>query len=151
MRNIICLGLGSLMLFAAPATAQIQPGKWQQEIQTVDIKAPGLPPQMLQAMKMRPISTSHCVTPEEAANGPGKMLEKDSAKGSECKQVRYNMSGGKLDSVLECKGDKNEKMRITMRGNYTPTSYDITAVMDGMAPIEQITTRMKARHAGPCS
>ncbi len=151
MRHLPLAALAAIPLIAVPATATaIQPGKWLQQIETTEIDAPGLPPQALQMMP-RSFSNSYCLTPEEAARGPQQMLEQSRQQGGQCSYKNFDMAAGKINAVMECKGDGAGAIRMTMRGDYSPTSYRMTMVMEGAGMIRRMTSVSTGRHAGACN
>lgn len=135
---------------SVPATAAtpIQPGQWEIRSQVTSIDMPGAPPQMLEMMK-KPHVMRHCVTPEQAAKGPQEMLKE---RKGDCRFTRYALSGGRLDSVMQCSSKERDTMTVTSKGRYAPTSYDVTSamVMSGPRGPMKMSTVGQGRRVGPC-
>ncbi len=84
---------------------KLQPGKWQTVVKILSIDAPGLPAQMAGPMKqqmsaMGAQTVETCVTPEMAAKPPENMF----GGAQNCTYEKFEMTGGKIDATLVCKG-----------------------------------------------
>lgn len=117
---------------ATSKAVKLQPGKWQTVVKILSMDAPGLPPQMGAMMKQRMESmgsqtVESCLTPEMVAKPPEKMF---SGAAKNCTYEKFEMSGGKMDAILVCKGGAGgppQEMRSTMSGSFGSTSYDVTS------------------------
>ena len=137
---------------AAAAVLEIhfQPGLYQSKIDLKQLNMPGMPPQVIAAMKSRMFEKplTYCLTAEEAAKGT-EALKQRMGKG-ECQFDRFDAAGGKLASSMTCQIGGKGTMHIEAQGTYTETG-SITASTLDMAPagaagaagkmhIEQVTT-----------
>ncbi|MBB6228722.1 DUF3617 domain-containing protein [Polymorphobacter multimanifer] len=140
--SAVLLGAAAL---AAPALAApvVTPGEWTSTMTMDSMTMPGLPPGALDAMKGKPITTSYCLTPEEAEADPKKILAADKS----CKVDRFNMAGGKIDSAMTCQTPQGPAT-ITMSGTYTADSYAMNSTMKA-GPMT-MASRVSARRLGPC-
>jgi hypothetical protein len=139
------------------AAGTIEPGQWQGSTEVVSIKIPGMEGQpgaeaaMKQAIGQRS-TFENCVTPEEAAKPSSKLFTGDEA--GECRYDSFNMGGGTMDAVMTCKPKgRPGETRMTMKGTYTPTEYqlDMTMAMDmpgnqGMSMV----ARTQGKRVGEC-
>ncbi len=135
----------SAATFATSALAApvVTPGQWTSTMTMDSMTMPGLPPGALDAMKGRPITTSYCLTPEEAEADPKKILAADKS----CKVDRFNMAGGKIDSAMTCQTEQGPAT-MTMTGTYTADSYAMSSTMKA-GPMT-MASRVTARRLGPC-
>ena len=135
---------------AAALAIHFQPGLYQSKIDLKQLDMPGMPPQVIAAMKGRMFEKplTYCLTPEEAAKGT-EALKQRMGKG-ECKFDRFEASGGKLASSMTCQIGGKGTMHIEAHGTYTETGSVTASTLD-MAPagaagaagkmhIEQVTT-----------
>lgn len=148
-----CLA-GLVAVVAIPALAappSVQPGRWESTTQIVDIEAPGLPPQAAQMMKGRSMKFSYCVTPEDAADGPKKMLEQSQNNNGECKMLKYETSGNKMDAEMQCSSKEMGTSRITMLGEFSETDYSLDMSMTSNGgPFQRMVSSIKAKRLGAC-
>ncbi len=140
MRTTIIAATAMLAASAAPA-APITPGLWETTSRMTVVDMPGMPPQALAMMK-QPRTVRHCVTPAEAATGPGAAM-----KSSECKIDKYAMGAGTYDMVMTCKG-----MRMQGHGTFTATSYSGRSEITGAGPQGQMhmVSEGTGKLVGPC-
>ncbi len=124
----------------------IQAGMWETAVTTTAIDMPNAPPQVAAMMKGRTTTVRHCVTAEEAANGPQAMLK----SGKSCSFGRYTVAGGRFDAEMTC-SEHGSTMTATSSGSYTPTSYSGTShiVMSGGTGMS-ITSTSSAHRIGAC-
>jgi hypothetical protein len=131
----------------------VNPGQWQQTVKLVEIDAPGMPPQIAEAMKQQ-TGTSQvnesCLTPEQA-----KRPREDFFTGAEknCRYEHFKWGSGKVDLKLVCKEDQaNRIMELT--GDYEPNAYRMamTARTEGGPPEQALTMKMQvdAKRIGEC-
>ena len=140
-----------MLEFAAAAGAAdtpIRAGQWEVRSTVLDIDMPGAPPGMAAMMKGKPTVVRHCVTPEQAAQGPQEML-----KGSQgqCRFSRYDMTGGRINAVMECSG-QGSQMTSTTIGTYSADSYQAESSMTTTGPAGKMTMRVSGsgKYLGPC-
>ena len=134
------------LVLAAPAIAQVTPGKWDIVTTINSVDMPGAPPFIANMMKGKPIKISHCLTAEEAARGPQEMMKSR----KECRFTRYSMAGGKLDSVMVCEQGSNVTT-ATSTGSFTSTGFTSNArsVTTGNQPMTMTMTAVGTR-TGDC-
>ena len=141
---------------AAEAVSDIhfQPGLYQAKVEIKQLDIPGMPPQMIAAMKSRMLGKplSYCLTPEDAAKGAQAI--KDRMGKGQCQFDRFDASGGTIDSSMTCnKGGKGE-MHAASHGTYTDTgnvvasSVDVAMGPTGKMHMEQVTTTTRV---GDCT
>lgn len=145
-RFMIGVSVALLAIAAAPPGPIIQPGKWENRVEILDVQLKGAPPGIAAAMKGRPVVVTSCVTPQQAASGPQAAMNADKS----CRFVRYSAAGGKIASELVC-ARPGGTMRVVSQGTYTPTSYAVsgTGVMSGRMSMtmKSLTT---GRRLGGC-
>ena len=133
-------------------TVKLQPGEWEMTMETLNVDAPGMPPQVAAAMKKQQRASSRdCMTPEEAEGPKAEMFK--GADGANCKQEGFVWSGGRIQGTTTCTGEKGVgKVSMTMAGQYSPTSMDVTMKMvtEAAGTPMTIETRMTGRRIGEC-
>lgn len=138
----------------APVTAaslKMQPGKWETTITTLETKTTGLPAGMPAGMtppKSAPQTITACVTPEQAAQGPGELLKNAKV---DCTIKNNTFADGKIASEASCKL-RNGTMTTKTTGSFSPTevSYDTEATMSA-GPVNATTkTHTVSRRVGEC-
>ena len=95
-----------------------------------------------------PTKVTSCITPEQAAKGPGDFLK---AAGGQCTASTANYSGGKMDVAMTCTMPMGTLTTKTT-GTYSPTAMtsDAEATMTGkMSLSEKVHT--EAHRIGDCS
>lgn len=139
----------------APPTAaslNMQPGKWETTITTLETKTSGLPagaPAGMTPPKPGPQTITACVTPDMASKGPGEMLKNAKA---DCTIKNNTYTSGKIASEASCKLP-NGTMTVNTTGSYSPTevTYDTESTMSA-GPINATTkTHTVSRRVGECS
>lgn len=141
--------IGSVALLgvaAAPPGPIIQPGKWENRVEILDVQLKGAPPGVAAAMKGRPMVVTSCITPRQAEAGPQAAMNADKA----CSFVRYSAAGGRIATELVCNRPSGT-MRVVSQGSYTPTSYTVlgTGVMSGRLSMT-MRTRTSGRRLSGC-
>lgn len=119
--------LAAVPAFAAP---QITPGEWEVRSKVTSIAVSGMSPEMMQAMKGKGSVIRHCITPEQAEKTPEQLFK---ATEGTCSYSRFSMKGGRLDAVMQC-AQPHGKMIGTIRGSYTPVSYQMVSEMKMTGP-----------------
>ena len=132
----------------------VNPGQWEQTVTLVEINAPGMPPQIAEAMKKQ-MGTSQvnksCLTPEQA-----KRPREDFFTGAEknCRYDHFKWGDGKVDLKLLCKEEQATRT-MELTGNYEPNAYQMamTARSQGGPPDQSMTMKMQvdAKRVGECS
>lgn len=130
-----------------------QPGRWESSVKIAKMDLPGLPPQAKDAMSKQMGQTqtfASCLTPEQA-NKPDAGFFQAGAK--DCKYDTFTMAGGKIDAAMTC--DRGgQKLKMTMAGTYSETSYDIQVKSEGeVQPGMPMSMEMSiaSHRAGECN
>jgi hypothetical protein len=104
IRNIlIFIGMIVFIQLAHAEKAVMRPGKWEIKMQ-VDMA--GMPHQM------PPMTTTHCVTPEQASKPAKDIIDKMNQaqkSGEDCQVIEHDMSERSAHWVVECSGAQNIK------------------------------------------
>ena len=115
---------------------------------------PGMPAEIAGHMKGiegRIETQQNCLTPEEAKRPKEDFFTGDNKN---CRYDRFNMSGGKIDAVMEC-SESGTVHTMTMQGNYTPDTYNMQMAMQrsGVSEAGEMTMKMRvdARRVGQCT
>lgn len=135
-----------------------KPGQYSQKMQVTKFEVPGAPPQMaaqMQAAMGQAQEHSFCLTEEMAGKGFRDMFDKVGKDGA-CKYDRFDVSGGKLDAVLQCQNARDGKGTITMTGTVTPEGSDVTVTIDqqgGQPPMgnAKIGMHLVSQRTGDCT
>lgn len=139
---------------AAVADVHFQPGLYQAKVDIKQLEMPGMPPQMVAAMKSRMLDKplSYCLSPEDAAKGAQLMKER-MGKG-QCQFTKFSASGGTIDSEMTCNAGGKGEMHAVAHGTYTDTgsvtssSVDVAMGPAGKMHLEQVTTTTRV---GDCT
>lgn len=134
---------------APPSAAALglQPGRWETKMEVIDRKISGAPAGM-NLPKPEPITMTTCMTPEQAAKGPGDLLKQAKA---DCTMNSSTYAGGKIAVAMTCKLPTGT-MAIKTDGTYTPTSMvsDSEVSMTGRMSMTQ-KTHSEAHRVGECT
>jgi hypothetical protein len=111
------------------------------EIQ-MEMDMPGMP------MKIPPITTTQCITPEQA-NDPQKAMPPQGGRGnqSSCKVSDYKQDGPKVTWSMKCEG--KEPMTGTGEFVYAADGYTGTMKMDRAG--QPMTMKYTAKRLGDCT
>ncbi len=144
----LLLAAAAAMPLAAFTGGALSPGKWVSTGTVTSIDMPGMPPEALAMMKKRPINHSYCLTPEQAEKDPRQMFKGDN---SECQYTKFDMARGKLSATMQCNGPQG-KMRMTMLGTYSATTYESTntMVVEGPRGNMRMTSKISGKRTGGC-
>ena len=134
-----------------------KPGFYKQSMTITKFEIPGAPPEMakqMQAAMTKAQEHTFCLTPEMAYQGFREMFDKIGKQG-ECKYDRFDVSGGKLDAVLQCQNAREGKGTITMNGTVTGEGSDVNVAVDqqgGQAPMAntKIAMHLVSQRVGDC-
>ena len=144
---------------AGGGSDQIQPGMWETTTKMTEVEIPGAPPEMqkqMKAMMANQVQTqSQCITPEQAANPAGNMLNQGSdAQG--CTFDRSTFAGGEINVRGRCPGPNGQgSATMTWEGDYTATEMSgrVTAEVEGgSGPVQQLrmSGTLTSRRTGDC-
>jgi len=115
-----------------------EPGEYSQTVEVLEISIPGMPAGMTDQVKKQMsanMSATDCLTPEEAKDALKVLTSNGVDKDSECNYSKFDVSGGRLDAVMECgKGEGKAKGTFTLSGTFTATGSDITVQGDQVDP-----------------
>jgi hypothetical protein len=135
----------------------IRAGEWKSTGTIEEMSIPGMSAEdsarMKQAMAKSGIHEFRtCLTEEDVKQPEGKFFTGN----DDCRYDHFNMSGGKIDAALNCKGAGGTSNRMTMKGNYSPDSYSMRMEMTSEgAPGAQgpMTMRMRvdSKRIGACT
>jgi hypothetical protein len=153
------------LLFACSGSAvSLQPGQWETTTRMTSIEVPGAPEAMVTQMRAqlanRADTQSRCITPQEAANPAGNMLNPGGG-GQGCTFTDNTFAGGVINVNGSCAGPGGRgSMRMGLQGSYTATtiegrvSAEVTAPPGAAPPGTPQTVRMSgtmtARRTGDC-
>jgi hypothetical protein len=138
-------------------SVQIQPGEWETKIESVEVDAPGLPPQakdmLARAMGGSKTTVRNCVTPEQARRPDADMF---SGKGrGNCKSSDFSISGGHMHGTVSCPAGEGRlgSMTMVMDGQFSPQGYSVSQNMttDAGGTKMTIKSRVTGKRVGECS
>lgn len=135
-----------------------KPGLYKQSMTITKFEIPGAPPEMaaqVQAAMTKAQESNFCMTAEMANQGFRDMFEKV-GQGSECKYDRFEVSGGRLDALLQCENPVQGKGTITMAGKVGEEGSDINVAVEqrgGQAPMAnaKIAMHLVSQRIGECT
>ena len=141
---------------------QIQPGMWETTSRMTDVQVPGMPAaqaaQMKAAMANQAQTQSQCITPEQAANPAGNMLNQGGdAQG--CQFSDSTFAGGRINVRGTCPGPAGAgTATMSWEGTYTKTTMEgrITAEVQAPAGAQggpqtiRMSGTLASRRTGDC-
>ena len=130
----------ALLLTAAAPDAVITPGKWTTIVTIDDVKLADGPPAVAAMMRGRPITTTYCVTPEQARQGIRGALKPETG----CAFTQFAVVGNRISTRMECRRPTGTMTSISS-GTYTPTAFAMTSAMTGTG---RMTMNMKSHAVG---
>jgi hypothetical protein len=136
-------------LFGGGAVS-LQPGEWEMTMELLNIDAPGMPPQVVAAMKQQTAKSSRtCISPEEA-KGPKPGDLTGQGRGN-CKNEGYVWEGGRIAGTTVCTGE-GTKSTAVLDGSYTPQSMTLSMKNTTEAAGNKMVMdmRMSGRRVGDC-
>ncbi len=126
MKKLLVLAPCISLLFACSGggdSVALQPGQWETTMQFSNIEVPGAPEAQVAQMRTmmgRPQTRSECITPQQAANPMGNMMNPG---GGSCNFTQNTFSGGTINLQGACNPPGGQgTAQITMTGTYTPTT-----------------------------
>lgn len=132
----------------------VKPGQWEQTVTLIEVTAPGMPPQVAEALKKQTGQSQvhkSCLTPEQA-----RRPREDFFSGADknCRYDHFKWGGGKVDMKLNCQ-HPNATQTMELAGTYEPESYQMvmSVASKGSAPMESMDMKMQvdAKRIGECS
>ena len=146
MKHLPLLALASCLLLTAAGDVAITPGKWTTTVEILDIAMAGAPPGVAAAMKGRPMTTTYCVTPEQARLGVRGALKPETG----CRFTQFAAVGGRIQSRMTCNRPTGT-MTAVSSGTYTPGAYAMSSTMTGTGRMAMnMKSRATGRRIGPC-
>jgi hypothetical protein len=123
----------------------MQPGEWEMTTTVTRMNMPGMPAGTNAPMP-GPQTVRNCLTPEEAAQASENFLSETTGAGEGCTSENSSMSGGRIQATVQCNRPEG-RVRMTMNGQYTATTLEMTQQVQTTAPGGQ-NVEMEARIAG---
>lgn len=139
----------------ATGSPVIQPGEYQYDSHTIEMKIPGMPAdygakQIEEERSGQTITrVRHCVSKQEALDPRLIFSLGDKA----CHFPSYTMASGKIDLQEVCQEDPTTETR-TITGTYTPTSFAVdmsSSVSGGPRSGAEMKMHFDAQRIGACS
>ncbi|QNN68177.1 DUF3617 domain-containing protein [Sphingomonas lutea] len=138
---------------AGGATNFVRPGRWESTVTIEEMSIPGMPAEAsreMRGMQGQEQTSVSCLTEAEA-----KRPREDFFAGNNksCRYDRFTMADGKIDAVMKCSNEGGTQT-MTMQGNYSPTTYNMTMTMQGEGAASAgmaMKMRVDARHRGQCT
>jgi len=134
----------------------VKPGEWQSHVTIESFDIPGMPAEAVKQMRSsiaqnRENSFTSCLTEEDAKQPKGKFFTGN----DQCRYDHFTMGGGKIDAAMKCASGQGMTQVMTMKGNYSPTSYDMRMTMKGegmSGPASGMTMQMRveSKRVGEC-
>jgi len=117
------------MAEAGGAGSFVSPGRWESKLTMLEMSMPGMPPEAAARMKSAAGTSTHvsCLTAEQAQRPKEDFF---AGAGKNCRYDRFNMGGGKIDAVMNCK-DEQSAQTMQMAGTYSANAYAMTMTATG--------------------
>ncbi|HKR23711.1 MAG TPA: DUF3617 domain-containing protein [Allosphingosinicella sp.] len=153
----------ALLAACGGSAVTLQPGQWEMTTTMTNIEVPGAPAamaeQMRTAMANQPRTENECITPEEAANPLGNMMNQGGGTQG-CTFSEQTFAGGVIRMAAACPAPQGGgSMRTNLNGTYTATTMEaqISAEVDagantpaGMPRNIRMSGTMTGRRTGDC-
>ena len=136
----------------ARADMKFEPGRWESNVTFVSMEAPGMPPEVGQAMRGtlgKEHRSATCLTREQAEKPAADFFAKDA---KDCTYDHFTLGGGKIDAKMRCGGD-GRAVAMAMNGAYDSDSYDMTmetTVDSGGGGPMTMKMKVASSHVGAC-
>ena len=139
---------------AAAQAVRPEPGQYRGSFELLEFTAPGVPDSARQQMQQLFSSgltegITFCMT--EADASPENMV-KNMAEG-DCTTKRFNVSGGTIESEMECPGEGGGTRTVKMNGQMTASSSNMTMETSQTVPGMGETSmkiRVQSERIGDC-
>jgi Protein of unknown function (DUF3617) len=108
------------------SSVSLQPGQWETTMRFTSIEVPGIPEAQLAPMRAamgQPQTRSECMTPEQAANPAGNMLNQG-GNGGNCQFSENTFAGGTIRVHGTCQQPGRGSAQMTLDGSYTATTME---------------------------
>lgn len=135
------------------AGLHFNPGRWESTMKFVKLEMEGMPPEakdMMGKMLGKGRTFASCLTKEEAEKPDAKFFGQADER---CKYDSFSMGSGKIDAKMTCKAEQGPQT-MTMVGNYTADTYQMTMAINGMGPqgkAMSMQMELSAKHNGECT
>jgi hypothetical protein len=164
MKRLIAAAPLALLFACSGSSTTLQPGQWEMTSRMTNVELPGVPEQlaaqMRTAMLNQPQTQNRCITPAEAANPAGGMMN-PSGSTEGCTFTDQTFSGGTIRVSGTCPAPGGRgSVRTSLNGTYTATTMEarleaeVTAPPGGPPGMPQ-TIRMQGnltgRRTGDCA
>ncbi|WP_033927091.1 DUF3617 domain-containing protein [Sphingomonas sp. 35-24ZXX] len=136
-------------------------GEWENKVEIVDVKfdesklppeAKGMTGAIVKQMVGQVQTTKNCLTEEQAKKPGADFLA--GAENDECTYKKFNLSGGKIDADIQCKGkEAGQEGNIKLAGTFTSSTYDMQMDMVMQSPQTgsmTIKAKNSAKRIGEC-
>lgn len=136
MKRLMLLAPCAALFACSGSAVSLQPGQWETTVQFTSIEMPGAPEQMVAPMRAAmsaPQTRSECMTPEQAANPAGRMMNPGGPANS-CQYTENTFSGGTIRVHGTCQQPGRGSMQMNMDGSYTATTMTATVTSEMHAP-----------------
>jgi hypothetical protein len=143
-------GAGVTSTAAGGSGATMQPGQW--EITTAVTGMEGVPGGTPPGATNPSNTTRTCLTPEQVAQPATGIASGGLTNQAGCRAERSNVSGGRIDTVVQCEAPGGGRVRVTTTGETGATSFDIESRSEVSAQGTNMTTRTRVtgRRLGDC-
>lgn len=138
LRNVALVAAVVGLSISALAQGPRRDGRWEVKM---EMEMPGMP------MKMPPMTTSQCVTKEQAADPQKTVPQVGRGQQSNCKVSDYKVTGNKVTWTMKCEGD--QAMSGTGEITYGENSYDGVMKMDRQGQV--MTMKYSGKRLGDCT
>ncbi|MEO1043923.1 MAG: DUF3617 domain-containing protein [Pseudomonadota bacterium] len=141
-------------------SVSIKPGKWENTVEFTSFEfdeskippeAKGMVDAMMKGMVGQKMTTSECITPEEASKPEAKFFSGNNNQ--DCDYKDFNMSGGKMRMEMSCKNRDGTAADMVLTGTYADTSFTMNMEVDGdsgeMGPV-RMTAEVVGKRVGEC-
>lgn len=127
--------------------ATMQPGEWEMTTTVTNMNVPGMPAGMKAPMPA-PQTARNCLTPADVAENANFVNE---SAGEGCTAQNSSMRGGRIQATVQCNRPEGQ-MRMTMNGQYTPTTLELTQQVQTTAGGQNVEmeARITGRRIGDC-
>ncbi len=135
-----------------------EPGQYRTSGELVEFEAPGAPQdemEMIRGMMSSMFATEStmCLTQEQSEEGYRRFAEGLSEGDSGCEMTSYETSSDSFTSVMTCDSGNGGASTMTVAGDVTGTSMDMTMTMEGNDPTMgemRMVLRMQSERVGDC-
>lgn len=125
-----------------------EPGQYRVTVEEVALDIPGAPKgaaEMMAGAMGQGRTSEYCLTQADVDKGYEEMAKR--SQDASCTYQRFDVSGGKIDAAMTCKGEGGSTVNAVMSGTAGRTSSTMDMTMDMEMPgMGKGTMRMKSRH-----